>query len=627
MPAPRARTRGADGPDRAGQDGAHVDGHGAGPDARRRRPSGPVEQRADRRVVGEHRDDDVGRGRRLGRGRGDGRPDPRGERRRPVARSGCRRRPRSPGRPAARPSPSPSGRSRGRRPPVRSSPRVAHAASSRRRRIVSTMRSTDGIARSSSAAADGSGMCGVVIRTIGRVEAVEALVGDDRGDLGAPAAQPRVLLDGEQAAGLADRGEDRRGVERDERAEVDDLGVDAVARRPAARPPRAPSAPSRPARRSSRPCRRGRSARSRACRRCSPSGTSPLIANSALCSQKMTGSGSRIGGRHQADHVGRRRRRDDLEAGDRHRPVLDALGVLRAEPEAAAVRGPEHERQRRPGRRSCSGSWRSGWRPCPRRPRRSRENMSSAIGRRPVIAAPIAAPTIACSLIGVSRTRSGPNRVEQALGQLEHAAGRADVLADAARRSGRAPSPGRSPRGDGRRDTSVPPRRASVGPDLGLERRPATARERSRASASARGDRRRASRPRSRRASPRPTPAASSRVAVGRDRVARLPRGDLVVRAGTCRGRRASGRRGGRSAPRSSDGPSPARARSIAAARDRVHRVDVVAVDDDRLEAVGRRRGRRPGARPRSRRRSACTPCTGCSRRRTRPAPSRPRRC
>ena len=36
-------------------------------------------------------------------------------------------------------------------------------------------------------------------------------------------------------------------------------------------------------------------------------------------------------------------------------------------------------------------------------------NISSATGRRPVIAAPIAAPTIACSLIGVSTTRSGPN--------------------------------------------------------------------------------------------------------------------------------------------------------------------------------------------------------------------------
>ena len=56
--------------------------------------------------------------------------------------------------------------------------------------------------------------------------------------------------------------------------------------------------------------------------------------------------------------------------------------------------------------------------------------MISAIGRSPVIAAPIAAPTIACSLIGVSRTRSGPNSVEQPHGRLEHAAGGADVLAD-----------------------------------------------------------------------------------------------------------------------------------------------------------------------------------------------------
>ncbi len=39
-------------------------------------------------------------------------------------------------------------------------------------------------------------------------------------------------------------------------------------------------------------------------------------------------------------------RRDDLEAGDRHRPVLDRLGVLRAEPEPAAVRRAQHERQR-----------------------------------------------------------------------------------------------------------------------------------------------------------------------------------------------------------------------------------------------------------------------------------------
>ena len=35
--------------------------------------------------------------------------------------------------------------------------------------------------------------------------------------------------------------------------------------------------------------------------------------------------------------------------------------------------------------------------------------MISATGRMPVIAAPIAAPTIACSEIGVSQIRVGPN--------------------------------------------------------------------------------------------------------------------------------------------------------------------------------------------------------------------------
>ncbi len=35
--------------------------------------------------------------------------------------------------------------------------------------------------------------------------------------------------------------------------------------------------------------------------------------------------------------------------------------------------------------------------------------MISTTGRVPVIAAPIAAPTTACSEIGVSHTRSGPN--------------------------------------------------------------------------------------------------------------------------------------------------------------------------------------------------------------------------
>ena len=56
--------------------------------------------------------------------------------------------------------------------------------------------------------------------------------------------------------------------------------------------------------------------------------------------------------------------------------------------------------------------------------------MISAIGFSPVIAAPMAAPMIACSEIGVSRTRSGPNCSYKPDGRLEYAAGLADVLAE-----------------------------------------------------------------------------------------------------------------------------------------------------------------------------------------------------
>src|SRR5436190_7838065 len=62
------------------------------------------------------------------------------------------------------------------------------------------------------------------------VEVVERLVGDDRHDLGAPAAQPRVLLHGENAMGAADGTQDRLGVERHQRAHIDNFRVDAVFR-------------------------------------------------------------------------------------------------------------------------------------------------------------------------------------------------------------------------------------------------------------------------------------------------------------------------------------------------------------------------------------------------------------
>ena len=65
------------------------------------------------------------------------------------------------------------------------------------------------------------------------------------------------------------------------------------------------------------------------------------------------------------------------------------------------------------------------------------ENMISATGRRPVIAAPIAAPRIACSEIGVSLTRVGPNSSSSPTVGLEDAAGAGDVLADEDDRSSR----------------------------------------------------------------------------------------------------------------------------------------------------------------------------------------------
>ena len=57
--------------------------------------------------------------------------------------------------------------------------------------------------------------------------------------------------------------------------------------------------------------------------------------------------------------------------------------------------------------------------------------MISATGRTPVIAAPMAAPTIACSEMGVSQHPLGPELLEQAGRGLEHTAGSPDVLAQA----------------------------------------------------------------------------------------------------------------------------------------------------------------------------------------------------
>ena len=78
----------------------------------------------------------------------------------------------------------------------------------------------------------------------------------------------------------------------------------------------------------------------------SPSGTSPLSAIEPLLLEEHHR--VRVANRRgeQTFHVGRLRRRDDLQARDRHRPVLDRLRVLRAEAEPAAVGRADDERQR-----------------------------------------------------------------------------------------------------------------------------------------------------------------------------------------------------------------------------------------------------------------------------------------
>src|SRR5439155_1168698 len=62
----------------------------------------------------------------------------------------------------------------------------------------------------------------------GRLEVEERALHDGRGDLGAGAEAPRRLVDDDGAAGLGDRGDDRLAVERGDREQVDDLGLDPV---------------------------------------------------------------------------------------------------------------------------------------------------------------------------------------------------------------------------------------------------------------------------------------------------------------------------------------------------------------------------------------------------------------
>jgi hypothetical protein len=202
------------------------------------------------------------------------------------------------------------------------------------------MRSTEGIARSSSEAAEGNGMCGVVMRTLGPSRSQKAS-SSTIDDLGAPTAQSRVLLDCEEPAGLRNGIEDRPGVERDEGPQVDHLQRETLPGEPVS-------------------CLEG------AWDHQSESGDGDIRAfphhfgrpqlvddltvgdlRLARHERLVLEEDNRVGiadrGGHEPNDVGRGRRGHHFQARDHHRPVLHALGVLGAKTGATSVGGADHE--------------------------------------------------------------------------------------------------------------------------------------------------------------------------------------------------------------------------------------------------------------------------------------------
>ena len=140
----------------------------------------------------------------------------------------------------------------------------------------------------------------------------------------------------------------------------------------------------------------------------SPSGTSPLLGYRPLCSKNTTGSGSRTAAANSPTTS------RGFDGATTFRPGT-AIAQFSTDCECwAPNRSPAPLAQRTT---SGNSSWPSDMYLIlaislairSQQTAKKSLNMISAIGRRPVIAAPIAAPRMACSLIGVSRTRSGPN--------------------------------------------------------------------------------------------------------------------------------------------------------------------------------------------------------------------------
>ena len=325
---------------------------------------------------------------------------------------------------------------------------------------------------------------------------------------------------------------------------------------------------------------------------------------------------------HQPDHVGRRRRRHDLQARHRHRPVLDRLRVLRAEPQPAAVGRADHQRQ---GDLSIGHVAGLGDLVGDHVPGNAEEVAEHQLGHRAQAGHRGAHGRTDDRLLADRRVAHpiGPELREQPFRGLEHAAGRGDVLAEhhdrrVALHLLRDPARHRLPIRQLRH--SEPPSAQSCGRRHRRVRVGRLARD-----LLGGGDLR--------------ADLALQGVEVGlgdaglhqprpmrRNRIPRQPGLDLLLRPiGTGVGARvaAVAIRHGLDQRRTLAGARPLDGGD----RHRMDRLDVVAVDDQRLQAVGRGAVRRRTLDRGDRADRRCTPCTGCSRTRRRPAPSTRRPC
>ena len=414
------------------------------------------------------------------------------------------------------------------------------------------------------------------------VEVPEDLFGDDRSDLGSPTAQAGVLLDRETATGLGHRSRGTPGCRAGTRVRrsMTSAEMPSTASRSAASRARGTikasativqSVPSRTIRASpSFPTT-------------SPSGTWPLVAINDLCSKKTTGSGSLIEAAINPTTS------SGVDGATTLRPgiIMHQFSTLwlccapKRDPPPLAVRmtigivnwPPVMYRLL-----AISLATRS------KQTARKSENMISAITGIPVIAAPMAAPRIACSEIGVSRTRWGPNWSSKPTVVLNTPPGPGNVLTEH-HQAGVAPHLLGDAIGNGIavgqfRHADPPSAQTSVIKTPSVGRSPALAN-------SVASSTRRATSWVMSRQLPLGNPQAEQALVIHRDRVAVHPGFDLAGRSIL------AGVGPGMSAVAIGDGLDQSRSLPLPGVFDcgpghDVDGVGVVAIDHDRLESVGR---------------------------------------